>query len=189
MSNLKSLELFALIIIITIASFVGISFPISLNISGVNTYIAILITFLLGIPSIIGFVLIFNYEKELSLKQKLNKLFGMYLGTIINYLLIIIAFIVGITYMYNLMNFTLNHYLDNTPILIIGIIYILLIIYTNIKGLTTISRIAFILLIINFILFLFPFFNLLPKTDINNIKPILTNNSNIFKSAFNIVLL
>ena len=190
MSNLKPLELFSLIIIMSIASFVGIGFNVALNISGQDTYLAIIIAFLLGIPSILGFILIFNYEKELSLNFKLQKLFGEVLGTIINYILIIVAFIIGITYMYNLINFTLNHYLDNTPIFIIGLIYLLLIVYTNFKGLTTISRMTFILLIINFILFMFPLFNLMPKTNIDNLKPLLTNNfNNILKSAFNIVLL
>ena len=189
-NNLKSLELTSLIITIILASYSGIGIYSILKICANDAYIAVLLALSLGIPSIILFLIIFNYEENLPLNLKIEKIFGNFLGKIINIFLIIMALIIGITNLYNLINFISIHYLSNTPHLIIGLIFILVIIYANLKGLTTICRLAFILLVINILLFIIPFIHLLPNANYSNLRPILSHGiSNPLNAAFKIVLL
>lgn len=177
-SNLKSLELLSLIIMIIISSYVGIGIHTLTKTSSNDSYISIILTIITGIPIIFSFLVIFNYEKDLPLNLKLEKLLGKHLKKLLIIILILTSFINGTIYMYNLMSFIEAHYLTNTPLIIIGISFILIITYANTKGLTTILRSSFILMIINLLLFSIPFIHLLPNANYNNLKPILANGIN-----------
>lgn len=189
-NNLKSLELLSLIIMLIISSYIGIGIHTLIKINSNNSYISIIISLITGIPIILVFLTITNYEKKLPINLKLKKIFGQYLGKIINFILIIGILFNGIVYMYNLISFIEMHFLPNTPLLIIGICFISIVIYANIKGLTTILRLSFILMFINFFLFLIPFIHLLPNANYNNLKPFLaTGISNSILGSIKLVLL
>ncbi|MDO5569597.1 MAG: GerAB/ArcD/ProY family transporter [bacterium] len=104
----------------------------------------------------------------------LNKnLFGKIIGTILNYIIAIIFLIISISSMYNLINFIVSQFLAETPILIIGILFSIVIFYAVYKGFEVISRISIIFFVINLTLFIIAISGLISEIDISNIKPIL----------------
>lgn len=189
-NKFKNIELWSMINLLLISSFIGIGIYSIIKASEQDAYISVLLGGIIGIVTILIFIIIFNYEKDLPLNQKMTKLLGNFWGNIANSIFIVISFIMGISYMYNLIIFINSQFLNNTPQLLIGIVFSLVIIYANIKGLKTLTRLSFILIIINILLFLIPVIYLIPKANLENLKPILVNGFNKpFVGAFKIVLL
>ena len=141
--------------------------------SNQDAYISVIISSLLGILVLIPFLIILNYKKDLTLKEKINFLFGNTLGTIINTIITFIVFIIGITIIYNSTNFINSQFLNKTPIYIILLLFNIPIIYNVTKGIETISRISLIILIITVFLTIISVISLSLQFNINNIKPIL----------------
>ena len=69
-----------------LALFSGIGTHNTIKIAEVDSYISVLLAYLLGFIPLLLFMLIFNYKKELSIVDKIKYLFGTTLGTIINFL-------------------------------------------------------------------------------------------------------
>ena len=138
-NKIKVIELWSLIITLILSSFIGIGINILIKTSKTDAWVSILLCFIIMIPTIIVFLTIFNYKEELPLNKKINHLFGKF-GFIINLIFIISAFASGISYMFSLISFIKEEYLTNTPLIVIGISFTILIIYANLKGLKTISR-------------------------------------------------
>lgn len=171
--KLEKIELTALIIIMLTSISIGVSIHSIIKASGVDAYISLILSFILSIPFVMMFLIIFNYEPDLPMPQKMTKLYGEKIGICINTIFTIIAFIIGSNLMYNLVSFIESQFLYNTPPFVIGIAFLIVIIYINIKGIETISRVAFILIVINIFLFLIQFFALMPNIQIDNFKPVL----------------
>jgi len=177
-NKIKIIELWSLIITIILSSFIGTSVNIILSKCKTDAWIAILLCFILFIPSFLIFKNIFNYKEDIPINKKIELLFGKKIGAIINTFLILASFINATCYLYSFTNFIKEEYLSNTPLFIITISFIILVIYANLKGIKTIARLSFILLIFNFILLIIPIFNVSSINEFNNLKPILESGLN-----------
>lgn len=173
MKKINTLQLTSMLIMLVVSATFGKGFYTVIKSSGVDSWISVIIAGIIGFLIIFAYLYISNYEPDLSLPEKNKKLFGNIFGTIINYLITIIIFITSVSLFYDLTGFISSQFLQETPTFVIGIMFILIIIYINIKGIEVISRTSFALMFIGYILFFISFFGLLPQFDISNVKPFL----------------
>jgi len=170
---INKLQFCSMFILLNVAPFLGTGIYLLIRKVKIDAYISVIIGSILSILIVFIFLKILNYEPSLPINKKINKLFGQKLGFIINLICIISLFIIGIFTMFNLTNFIVSQFLSETPLYIIGILFSLVIIYINIKGIETLSRTSLILLIINLILTTIAFLELTTQFDISNLKPVL----------------
>ena len=173
MKKINTLQLSSMLIMIIVSTTFGKGFYTVIKSAGVDSWISVLIAGILGFLIIFAYLYISNYEPDLSLPEKNKKLFGSIFGTIVNYLIVIIIFITSVSLFYDLTGFISSQFLPETPIFIIGLMFVLVIIYINVKGIEVISRTALVLMIIGYVLYFLAFFGLLPNFEISNIKPFL----------------
>ena len=134
-------------------------------------YLNIILSIIFVIPIYIIFIIIFNYQDNLSLNDKIKVLFGPKIGYIANITIIMIIYIILVFNLYMLIYYIKIYYLNKTPLFIIGLalaIPLLLIIFKGIKG---IGRLSFILLFLNGLIYIFLTFKLIPFIKFNNIIP------------------
>lgn len=183
MKKINNLELASLIFIQMVTMDLGININIIKNSTGVNGWIVIILSFIIGIIPLSLYMYISNFSTTHPLNEKINILFKK-TGKIINFLISIIALVIGIFLLYNSNNFITSQLLYRTSQIMIGIILLTLAIYHNSKGINSITKVSFLLLIINFTLFLLSFFSLSSNINISNLLPVLKENTdNIFLSA------
>ena len=84
MKKISYLELASIIIVQVVTMFSGINITILKESSGINSWLSIILTYILGIIPLILILYIANYKKDLNLFEKNNKLFGPIIGFIIN---------------------------------------------------------------------------------------------------------
>ena len=106
--KIDSIEFTSLFILTFLSSSIGLSLYTTIKYASINSYIGVAISTITSIIPLLIFIFILNYKKELSIKEKINHLYGKYLGTIINYILITLFFIVAITILFNLSNFIVS---------------------------------------------------------------------------------
>lgn len=172
-NKINCLQYNTMLIIIMVSSFMGIGIYSLVRAAGIDAYITILLGVIVGIPALLLFLYIASYEPDLSFPQKMEKLYGQKIGKVVSIISAIFIFIFANNYMFNLINFIVSQFLPETPLMIVGIIFAILMIYTNHKGLETISRVSLVLLSINIILFAIGFIGLIPSIDTDNLKPFL----------------
>lgn len=182
MKKINCLQYCSMAVLIFISCFMGFGIFSITKASGLDSYISVIISTIVGIPLILLFNYISSYEKDLPLRDKIIKLYGKKIGFIFNVLLVILFLIMGVSIMFNLNNFIVSQFLPETPLYIVGIAFSMIIIYINIKGMETMSRVALIIIFINICLFLVACFSLLPKVSLDNFKPFLENG---FSRTFN----
>ena len=156
----------------------GIGLYIIINKSNIDAYISILISIIWGLLYLGLFLIIFNYKPDISLPDKIIKLFGKGLGTVINYIINILLISICILPIYSTSNFIVSQFLSVTPIIIILILIFIVSFYNSSKGIETISRTAIVLFIIIIILGLINICGLIPKFELTNLKPILAKGIN-----------
>ena len=118
-TTISKLEFTILLTYPILTSFNYISYNNILKISKIDSYLSIIYAYILGLITLLLFIYIFNYKPEISLPNKNIKLFGKILGTIINYITVIIISLVGIIILQNTTNFIITHYLKDIPKIII----------------------------------------------------------------------
>ena len=165
----------SLILFPILALFSGIGTHNTIKIAEVDSYISVLLAYLLGFIPLLLFLLIFNYKKELSIVDKIKYLFGEYLGTIINYVIDILVLLIGVTLFFGINNFSISQFLAETPILVLMLLIGLVLVYNVSFGIETISRVSIIFLAIIFILTIISTMGIIPHFEIANIKPTLEN--------------
>ncbi len=173
--NLTSVQFSCLIFFPILSLLSGMGMTNIIKGTGVDSYITVLIAYFLGVFLLLLFFYIFNYKKELNIIEKIKFLFGDRLGTIINYLINISIFIIGVVLIYNIGNFAISQFLSETPLFIFMVLFGLLIIYNVSIGIENISRVAFIFFIIICGLTIISTAGILPNFDSNNLKPFLEN--------------
>ena len=171
--KINSLQLCSMFITMVVASFLGVGIYTSIKMAGVDAYLSIIICAVIGLILLPIFKIIFDYEPNLTFSQKINKLFGKKVGIIINILFIVNGLLLGATAFFNLTSFISSQILPQTPKLLIGILFAGLVIFINTKNLETLSRVCFIIVVINFTLFLIAIANLIFKIDPLNLAPFL----------------
>ena len=145
--------------------------------------------------AIVGSILGFFYIKMISTIKntykgkttyEINKIIlGNLIGTIVNITFSLIFILLSIITSWYLFVFLKSYFLEKTPIIIIGVISILPIVYAINKNDMVLIKsnviFSFIILILNIIAIIF----LLPQAEMSNLKPFVEINiNNMFKGLF-----
>lgn len=187
--KLTPLQFSCLICFPLLALFSGIGTHNIIKIAEVDSYISIIISYLLGLIPLLLFMLIFNYKEELDLKEKINYLFGKHLGTIINYIINILILSIAIILIYNISNFAISQFLAETPLLVFMILLGLILIYNVKFGIENISRVAMVFLAIICFLTIISTTGVIKDFEISNIKPVLEHGiKNTLKGSLSLTL-
>lgn len=171
--KINSLQLGSVISILMIASFLGIGMYSIVKIAKVDSYLCLLIAGIVGILLVLSLFLIFDYEPNLNIADKIRKIYGNFFGNILNLILIICFFIISIVAMFNLSNFITSQFLRDTPLIVISIVFGFLIIFINFKGIEVITRTSLILYVLCFLFFIFSIIGLFSQFEVSNLKPFL----------------
>lgn len=154
------------------------------NIGGVDSWISIILGTILGIFILTIYLSIYNFKSDLSFYEKIKVLFNKKSFIILN-MFIFISILFSSILFWNLTNFISSQYLYNTPSYFIEIIFLITIGYFLSHKKTTIFRACLIFAYIFIVFYLFSFFGLINKIDLNNFKPMFqTNFLNIIKCTF-----
>lgn len=172
-NKINSLQLGSLILCPVLSASLGSGLYNAIQIAKVDSYIGIFISGILGIIPLLLIIYISKFEEDKNIIEKINMLFGKYIGTFINFLIVSILFVIGITILFGICNFIVTQFLANTPIIYVGSILGLISIYAVSKGIETISRTQFIFTFIIAIIFITLAITLYPEFDKSNLKPIL----------------
>lgn len=173
--KISNIQFACLIVFPVLAFFLGIGTHNTIKIAEVDSYISVFLAYLIGFIPLLLFMLIFNYKKELDLKDKVKYLFGSTLGTIINWLIYILIFIIGATLFISISNFAISQFLAETPVLALMLLLSLVLIYNVSLGIENISRVSIIFLAIICLLTIVSTAGVIPHFEMSNIKPILEN--------------
>lgn len=174
--KINSLQYSVIITFLIYIPILGIGTNLLINIAKNNAYISTIIMGITGVLILLLFNYIHSYNKDKPISTTIINLYGKVLGSIINTIICIIFLIISITYLYNLSNFITSQFLSQTPTVIIVISIAILIAYNLSKGFQNMSRVSLVLFIINIILFILTLIFLIPHTDINKLKPFLSND-------------
>jgi len=172
MNTIKKSEFSVLGFFMMRCFYIGIAIHNITYIAKQDSWISIIIAFIVGLIPLFVFYNLNKLEPSLTFHQLIKKYFGKFWGNAIN-----IFFICTVTFhasiaLWNLSNFINSQFLFKTPVLAIGIFFMIPIIYTVNKGLKTIGRTGIILFIISSIMFL-SFFAIGGLMDFSNLKPTL----------------
>lgn len=172
------------------ASFVG---GVSANLlitSKRDSLLSTIIASILGIiPLIIFYFLIKSYPRK-NIIEIINEVFGKTFGTLINLILSLFIIFNASLIFRNLINFISSQFLYQTPDLIIGLVFIVAIIYSLYHGITTISRSSTILFYLFSILFLISLIGLFNQANLTNFLPMLEYGINpVLKGTYNYISL
>ena len=154
--------------------FWGVTVYSIFEIANQNSWLSILISFILSFFPILIYYLLLNHDPKLNIVELINKYLGKF-GIVINMLLILFITFLASIILWNLINFISSQYLYQTPKLVISILFMITCCYVTSKGLQTIGRTGTILFIINLILFLISALALVPKFQMNELFPFLEN--------------
>ena len=190
MKKISYIELSSIFLTIIITFNCGINLYILKQDTGVNSWIAIILSYIIGLIPLAITLYIANYHKELNLFEKNKHLFGDIFGEIINIFISIILFIVALTILYNITSFITTQFLYRTPIIITATLLLILSIYCSIKEINVIAHISIILIIINLIMFILSNLSLISNIKLDNLLPILKiNNFNLLLSSIKITII
>ena len=143
-SKINSLQLGCLMLCPILSASLGIGLYNAIQIAKVDSYIGIFISSVLGFIPLLLIIYISKFEEDKNIIEKINLLYGKYIGTFINFIIISIFFIIGITILFGICNFIVTQFLANTPIMYIGIMFGIVCVFSVSKGIETISRTQFI---------------------------------------------
>lgn len=178
-NKINPLEYMILVIFASRSFYNGIGIQNMLEISKIDTYISIIIGFILGL----GFIFILMKLNKLNIN-----LFELIKSKILK-LIIMLFLVFSFTIILNdFINFSSLKYLFETPNIAIALLYILPAIYIVNKGIETIGRSALFMFYISIILFFLNSVALIKYVDLTNLKPILTNEfTNVISSSLHFI--
>jgi len=175
METIKQNEYSTLTFFISRCFYTGVAIHNITFLAKQDSWISIILAFIVGIIPFALFLALINIEPSLSFSQLVKKYCGKTLGTIINIILIVSVTYHASIVLWNLSNFINSQFLFKTPITVISIFFMIPIIYTVSKGLKTIGRTSMVLFLITIIIYVITLLSLIGKLDISNIFPILEN--------------
>ena len=185
--KINSLQFGTLVSFTILSTLIGIGFNNVTKIAKVDSYISIILGYVIGFIPILFFLYLFNQEKNLN--ELITDIFGKILGKIVNFLLLIPISVIGICSVYSICNFMVSQFLADTPIIILYVVPSIVILYGLVKGIESISRTSLILYVIALVLVIITVIGLAPQVEVDNFKPILENGiSNPLKGSFLFVL-
>lgn len=183
--NITNFEYATLNYFVTRAFLVGMTFNALINVMKRDSWIIPLISIPLDILFIFIINKIIDYEPDLTLPQKIIKLFGKKLGKIFLIFICVFAILMGTLNYLTLNNFIQSQFLTRTPLIAISIIFIITIFYILCKGINVIARTSNILFFINALLFVISFSGLISSFDFSNLQPIFQSSTKNYISGLN----
>ena len=152
----------------------------SLNDAIISGIIGIILSFIF-----LYLILKFNdYEKDLNIFGKLDKLYGKYIGNIISIILVILSILYFIYLLWSQNIYVQNKYLEETSSIITTLFFLLPVLYLVKKDMKVISKVSVAVFFVTILELSFSYLNLFNKIDLNNYLPIFnTKISNILISA------
>lgn len=166
------------------ASFIGMGYYIIFENSYQDSYIAALIGIIIGFISIIILNVIRNNKNKLDIIDLNKKLFGTAIGGVINIIVFSAFLIFGISLLYNYTLFIESYYIQETVDIYVLFIIIFPILYLANKGITVISRVSQLLIIINEVIFILGILGSIKNISVDNLFPIMeSSNANILYSS------
>lgn len=164
--------------------FLGIGLTQILNISMQDSWLSIIIGSIIGFVFLLLFLKFMDYEKDLNLFKKNEKLFGKIIGNIINFILLLLVVVFFIFTLWNISIYIQNKFLDQTPRILIIFIFLIPTLYLVSKDIKTISKVSIICFFIAMLEFILSICGLTSFLELDNFKPYFTSNtSNILYSS------
>lgn len=171
--RINNLQLSSILFLLLFSGCIGIIPYVIIQRVNIDSFISGIIGSFIGFIPLFILIYIFNYDIDNPIYIKTKVLFGNFIGSIINYLLIFCYLIIGVTLLFNISNFIISQYLTNTPLIVVTMTFGSVCLYAISKGIYTISKISFIYVVIIVILFVLGIILLKSDIKIDNIKPIL----------------
>ncbi len=157
------------------ASFIGITSVALITLVHQDSWISVLLAFLIGIVPLLVFLYIAKYQPDLNIFDKTDILFPR-TKKIIKIFLAIAVFAITMLNFWNLTNLVVSQFLNKTPVIVVGIIFIIPIILLINKENKVIARVSLILLFMSIFLFLLSVTGLANKFSLGNLTPVLEYN-------------
>ena len=183
MKKITNLQVGSLVFFLMHAYFIGITFSSIIVSLKQDSYLSIIVGAIIGFIPLLIYLYIFNYEPNLNLNEKNIKLFGKYIGNILNIFITIFTFLIITTLFSNLVTIIHTDYLSKTPIILLIITFLIPIYYSVYTGIKSICRSSLIFFYMTIILIIVSNLGLLIQVDINNFKPFFYNNSNLLNGS------
>jgi len=172
MNTIKKNEFSILSYFLMLSLFWGYTVYSIFEVSGRDSWISMLLSFILSFIPVILYYFLLNHDPKLNIISLINKYFGK-LGKVINLIFIVFILLISSMVLWNLTNFISSQYLYQTPRLVSSILFMILATYIVNKGLSTIGRTATILFILNILLFSLSAIPLISKLNLEEFFPIL----------------
>lgn len=157
------------------AFFAGITSLSLITLVKQDAWISFILAFILGFIPIYIFYKIASYDSELTIIEKIEKLFPR-IGKYLKILLGVGILAIVLLNFWNLINLITTQFLNKTPNWVIGISLMIPIILLISKENKIIARVSTILFFFSIILVITSIIGLFPKIQISNLKPYMENN-------------
>lgn len=157
------------------AAFIGISSVSLVTLTHQDSWISILIAFIIGFIPILLFYKIASIKEELNILEKIDYSFPK-LGKYLKFILGLAVFCLILLNFWNLTNLVVSQFLSRTPTLVISISLIIPIIYLISQNNLVISRTSLILFFLTAMFWLLSATGLISKFQFNNLMPVLEYN-------------
>lgn len=185
MDTIKQNEYSVLTYFLSRCFFAGVAIHNLTYIARQDSWISVIIAFIIGIIPFALFYALLNLEPNLNIIDITKKYCGKVIGNIINFIFISSVVFHASVVLWNLSNFINSQFLFKTPILAISILFMIPVIYTVSKGLKTIGRTSIILFLTTIVIYFLSLFSLIGKVELSNIFPMFENGvKTVFDGAF-----
>lgn len=183
MEKINSFSLCSIVIGLSGAAYWGILSTFVLETSKNDTFISLIIGFILSLIIFKLFVNFFNKKTDLTIIGKNKLVYGKF-SYVINIIFIAVSLSLYIFQTYRLTSFLSSQYLINTPKIFLHLLIILTTFYIANKDIETITRVSIISLFLAIVIYMFDAFSLVGYVKIDNYLPILnTSYKNILSSS------
>ena len=130
----------SIIFFVSQSMFLGVGITQILNSSENGSIFSVILCMIFSLLLLLIIIKFCDYEKDLTLFEKLEKLFGKNLGKIINTCLVILFIIYFIYCLWSVNTYIQNKYLDNTPSIIILLIFLIPVVWCS-KDIKVIAKV------------------------------------------------
>jgi len=184
-NKLSSLQIGALTFFLSKSTFTAVILYGVLQKTHEDAIIAVVLGSLLSFIPIFIYLYIANYKKDLSIDEKIKKLFGNKIGIIINIIFVLTVFLLTVISIWDLVNYIMAQYLSETSRLFITLVFIIPIAYALTKNIESFGRVSWILFIVFVILTIIIMLGLGNKLNFENFLPLFKQKPiNIISAAF-----
>ena len=162
-----------------------------INIAKQDSLFSIILGSTMGFIPLLIFIFINNRLQNKNIFQKIENTFPKLISPLLNIILIISTFLLGVYSLYNITLFINYNLLNDISLIAIALLLILSIIYLSSRGIRTIIRTSIIILSIFLLISTTNLISLAPYTNPSNLYPLMTNNfSNVYiASLYHMILI